>query len=263
MAFDPVSLIALGLQWVASNQAADAQTTAASDFKTGLEEAAKPKTVKDPTGQAVWNEEKQQYEIVPSAPMMGLFGANLNDAYRQRKMIEEYMLDPESAAQQRANKSIGFMTDKRNRLGQDLLGTLNRKGLLTSSFGADAVSDFDTGNALEDYSILESNRTGVQNEIDSYINRSNSAQRMMQGYGSIGQNLANIGTGMGSTAADAYNLGGTQLMNAQQAVGMAKPQMLYGLGQHMMGYANQDPYRQLAMQSEYTGKPTGYAGSVW
>ncbi len=263
MAFDPVSLIALGLQWVASNQAADAQTSAASDFKTGLEEAAKPKTVKDPTGQAVWNEEKQQYEIVPSAPMMGLFGANLNDAYRQRKMIEEYMLDPEAAAQERASKSIGFMADKRNRLGQSLLGTLKNKGLLTSSLGVDAISDFDTGNTLEDYNILEQDRIGVQRDIDSYINRSNNAQRMMQSYGSIGQNLANIGTGLASDASTAYNLGGTQLMNAQQAVGMAKPQMLYGLGQHMMGYSNQDPYRQLAMQSEYTGKPTGYTGSVW
>ena len=263
MAFDPVSLIALGLQWVASNQAADAQTSAASDFKTGLEEAAKPKTVLDPTGQAVWNEEKQQYEIVPSAPMMGLFSANLNDAYRQRKMIEEYMLDPEAAAQQRASKSIGFMADKRNKLGQDLLGTLNRKGLLTSSFGADAVSDFDTARAMEDYNILEQNRTGVQRDIDSYINRSNSAQRMMQGYGSIGQNLANIGSGLGSTAANAYQYGGSPLMSAQQSAGMAQAQLPYALGQHMMGYSNQDPYKQLAMQAQYTGKPTGYMGSVW
>jgi len=263
MAFDPVSLIALGLQWVASNQAADAQTSAASDFQSGLVEAAKPKTTIDPTGQAVWNEEKQQYEIMPSAPMMGLFSANLNDAYRQRALIEEYMKDPEAAAQARANKSIEFMADKRNKLGQSLLGTLNRKGLLTSSFGTDAISDFDTARALEDYNILEQNRTGVQRDIDSYINRSNNAQRMMQSYGSIGQNLANISRGLASDASNAYNLGGTQLMNAQQAVGMAKPQMLYGLGQHMMGYSNQDPYKQLALQAQYTGKPTGYVGSVW
>lgn len=260
---DPISLIALGLQWFGSNKAADAQTEAASDFNEGITEAAKPKTVIDPTGVAYWNDAKQQYEISPSAPMMGLFGANLQDAYRQRALIEDYMKDPEAAAQQRASKSIGFMTDKRNKLGQDLLGTLNRKGLLTSSFGADVISDFDTGNALEDYSILESNRAAVQNDIDSYINRSNNAQRMMQGYGSIGQNLANIGTGMGSRAADAYNLGGTQLMNARQSTGLAQAQLPYALGQHMMGYSNQDPYRQLAMQSEYTGKPTGYMGSVW
>jgi len=248
---DIATVIGLGLQLWGANQAADAQTESAQTFQTGIEEAAKPKTVYDPTGQAYWNDPEQRYEIMPSAPMMGLFSAQLNDAYRQRKMIEEYMLDPEAAAQQRASKSIGFMADKRNRLGQDLLGTLNRKGLLTSSFGADAVSDFDTGNALEDYSILESNRAAVQNEIDNYINRSNNAQRMMQSYGSIGQNLANIGTGMGSTAADAYNLGGTQLMNAQQAAGMAQAQLPYALGQHMMGYSNQDPYKQLALQDSY------------
>lgn len=260
---DIATVIGLGLQLWGANQAADAQVDAASDYKEGLIEAAKPKTAIDPTGQAVWNEAEQRYEIMPSQPMMGLFGAQLNDAYRQRKMIEEYMLDPEAAAQARANKSIGFMTDKRNKLGQDLLGTLNRDGLLTSSFGADAVSDFDTARSMEDYNILEQNRTGVQRDIDSYINRSNSAQRMMQSYGSIGQNLANIGRGLGSTAATAYQYGGSPLMSAQQSAGMAQAQLPYALGQHMMGYSNQDPYKQLAMQAQYTGKPTGYTGSVW
>jgi hypothetical protein len=253
-AIDPVSLIALGLQWFGSNQAADAQTEAASTYNEGLIEAAKPKSVYDPTGSAVWDEESQSYRIVPSQPMMGLLTANLNDAYRQRALIEDYMRDPESAAQARANKSIGFMAGKRNKLGQDLLGTLNRKGLLTSSFGADAISDFDTARALEDYNILEQNRTGVQSDITNYLNRSNSAQNLMKSYGSIGQNLANLGRGLGSDASTAYNLGGTALMNAQQSTGMAQAQLPYALGQHLMGYANQDPYKNVAAQYNY-GNP--------
>ena len=260
---DIATVIGLGLQLWGANQAADAQVDAASDYSSGLIEAAKPKTTIDPTAQAVWNEKEQRLEIMPSAPMMGLFSANLNDAYRQRKMIEEYMLDPEAAAQERASKSIGFMADKRNKLGQDLLGTLNRKGLLTSSFGADAISDFDTARAMEDYNILEANRTGVQRDIDSHINRSISAQNQLKSYGSIGQNLANISRGLASDASSAYQYGGSPLMSAQQSAGMAQAQLPYALGQHMMGYSNQDPYKQLAMQAQYTGKPTGYMGSVW
>ena len=260
---DIATVIGLGLQLWGANKAADAQTSSAADYKEGLIEAAKPKTAIDPTAQAVWNEKEQRLEIMPSAPMMGLFSANLNDAYRQRKMIEEYMLDPEAAAQERASKSIGFMADKRNKLGQDLLGTLNRKGLLTSSFGADAVSDFDTARAMEDYNILEQNRTGVQRDIDSYLNRSISAQNQLKSYGSIGQNLANISRGLASDASTAYQYGGSPLMSAQQNAGMARAQLPYAIGQHMMGYSNQDPYKQLALQAQYTGKPTGYMGSVW
>ena len=260
---DWATIIGIGLQLWSANNAADATTEAAETYSEGITEAAKPKSVYDPTASAIWDEATNSYVISPSDPMMGLFNANLNDAYRQRKLIEEYMLDPEAAAQERASKSIGFMADKRNKLGQDLLGTLNRKGLLTSSFGADAVSDFDTARAMEDYNILEQNRTGVQRDIDSYINRSNRAQSMMQGYGSIGQKLANIGSGLGSTAANAYQYGGSPLMSAQQSAGMAQAQLPYALGQHMMGYSNQDPYKQLAMQAQYTGKPTGYMGSVW
>ena len=242
-------IIGIGLQLWSANNAADATTEAAETYSQGITEAAKPKSVYDPTGSAVWDEATQSYVISPSAPMMGLFSANLNDAYRQRKMIEEYMLDPEVAAQERASKSIGFMADKRNKLGQDLLGTLNRDGLLTSSFGADAISDFDTARAMEDYNILEANRTGVQNDITNYINRSNKAQQMLQGYGSIGQNLANIGTGLGSNAYTAASQGGQGLMQAQAAAGMGYGQIPYSIGQNLMGYNKVDPYANLAIQS--------------
>lgn len=248
---DIATVIGLGLQLWGANQAADAQVDAASDYSSGLIEAAKPKTAIDPTAQAVWNEKEQRLEIMPSAPMMGLFGANLNDAYRQRKMIEEYMLDPEAAAQERASKSIGFMADKRNKLGQDLLGTLNRDGLLTSSFGADAISDFDTARSMEDYNILEANRTGVQSDITNYINRSNAAQNLMKGYGSIGQNLGNLGINLASNAANAYQQGGTAMMNANQAAGLGVAQIPYAIGQQLMNYNKVDPNKNLELQSKY------------
>ena len=257
-------IIGIGLQLWSANKAADATTEAAETYSQGITEAAKPKSAYDPTGSAIWDEATQSYIISPSAPMMGLFSANLNDAYRQRALIEDYMKDPEGAAQARASKSIGFMADKRNKLGQDLLGTLNRDGLLTSSFGADAISDFDTARAMEDYNILEANRTGVQNDITNYINRSNAAQNLMKSYGSIGQNLGNIGINLGSNAANAYQQGGTALMNANTQAGFAQAQPMWTIGQGLMNYNKVDPYKQLAAQSAYSRPgPQGYTGSVW
>ena len=248
---DWATVIGIGMQWLAADSAADATTEAAETYSEGITEAAKPKTAIDPTGVAYWNDPEQRYEIMPSAPMMGLFSANLNDAYRQRALIEDYMKDPEAAAQERASKSIGFMADKRNKLGQDLLGTLNRDGLLTSSFGADAISDFDTARAMEDYNILEANRTGVQSDITNYLNRSNSAQNLMKSYGSIGQNLGNIGINLASNAANAYQQGGTALMNANTQAGFGQAQPMWTIGQGLMNYNKVDPYKNLELQSKY------------
>ena len=244
-------IIGIGLQLWSANNAADATTEAAETYSEGITEAAKPKSVYDPTGSAIWDEATNSYVISPSDPMMGLFSANLNDAYRQRALIEDYMKDPEGAAQARASKSIGFMADKRNKLGQDLLGTLNRDGLLTSSFGADAISDFDTARSMEDYNILEANRTGVQSDITNYINRSNAAQNLMKGYGSIGQNLGNLGINLASNAANAYQQGGTAMMNANQAAGLGVAQIPYAIGQQLMNYNKVDPNKNLELQSKY------------
>ena len=76
----------------------------------------------------------------------------------------------------------------------------------------------------------------------------------MKSYGSIGQNLANLGRGLSSDASTAYKLGGTALMDARQSTGMAQAQLPYALGQHLMGYANQDPYKNVAAQYNY-GNP--------
>ena len=73
------AVIGTGLQLYGANQAADAQTEAAQTYATSVTEASKPKTVIDPTGSAVWDDRLQQYVLAPSQPMMGLFGANLQD----------------------------------------------------------------------------------------------------------------------------------------------------------------------------------------
>ncbi len=77
------ALIGTGLQYLGQKQAADASLDAASGYNTAVTDAAKPKSVYDPTASAILDEETQTYILAPSEPMIGLFGAHLHDAYRQ------------------------------------------------------------------------------------------------------------------------------------------------------------------------------------
>ena len=137
---DWASIIGIGLQFLGQKQASDASVGAASDYNAALIEAAKPKSVYDPTASAMWDEATQSYVLAPSAPMMGLFGANLQDAYRQRALIEDYMKDPESAAQARFAKTDAALAPFRAKEGEGLLGRLLQSGTAGSSLGAEQVA---------------------------------------------------------------------------------------------------------------------------
>jgi len=249
------AVIGTGLQLYGANQAADAQTEAAQTYATGVTEASKPKTVIDPTGSAVWDDRLQQYVLVPSQPMMGLFGANLQDIYRQRAMIEPYMRDPESAALTRMREIQAALEPTRSSVTEDLLGRLNRRGLLGSTIGAQATAELDRQRAVEDAALLQQARGGVQSDITNYLNRANAAQTSALNLGSIGQNLANIGINVGSQMGTAANLGGSQLMNAQQAAGYGMAQVPYSLGQQMFGYRPDTTQQNLEAQANYSYAP--------
>lgn len=259
---DWASIIGIGLQFLGQKQASDASVGAASDYNAALIEAAKPKSVYDPTASAIWDEATQSYVLAPSAPMMGLFGANLQDAYRQRALIEDYMKDPESAAQARFAKTDAALAPFRAKEGEGLLGRLIKQGTAGSSLGAEQVAAREAQNRLYDATRLEAERAGVQSDITNYINRSNMAAQNAATYGSIGQNLANLGMGLGSNAYTAAAQGGQGLMNAQAASGFGYGQIPYAIGQNLMGY-KKDPDVNLALQSNYLGRPSGYMGSVF
>ena len=259
---DWASIIGIGLQFLGQKQASDASVGAASDYNAALIEAAKPKSVYDPTASAMWDEATQSYVLAPSAPMMGLFGANLQDAYRQRALIEDYMKDPESAAQARFAKTDAALAPFRAKEGEGLLGRLLQSGTAGSSLGAEQVAAREAQNRLYDATRLEAERAGVQSDITNYINRSNMAAQNAATYGSIGQNLANLGMGLGSNAYTAAAQGGQGLMNAQAASGFGYGQIPYAIGQNLMGY-KKDPDVNLALQSNYLGRPSGYMGSVF
>lgn len=244
------TLIGAGLQLYAGNKAASAATGAASDYNTALIEAAKPKSVYDPTASAIWDEETQSYVLAPSQPMMGLFGANLQDAYRQRAMIEDYMSDPESAAQARFAKTDAALAPFRAKEGEGLLSRLLQRGTAGSSIGAEQVAARDMQNRLYDATRLDAERAGVQGDITNYINRSNMAAQNAERYGSMGQNLANIGMGLGSDAYTAAAQGGQGLMNAQTQQGFVQQGLPYAIGQQLMGY-KKDPMEDIKAQNKY------------
>jgi len=248
------TLIGAGLQLYAGNKAASAATSAASDYNTALIEAAKPKSVYDPTASAIWDEETQSYVLAPSQPMMGLFGANLQDAYRQRALIEDYMKDPESAARARFAKTDAALAPFRAKEGEGLLSRLLQSGTAGSSLGAEQVAAREAQNRLYDATRLEAERAGVQSDITNYINRSNMAAQNAERYGSIGQNLANIGMGLGSDAYTAASMGGQGLMSAQAQQGVVNAGIPYAIGQQLMGY-QKDPYKNVAAQANYSYAP--------
>ena len=253
------TIIGAGLQLYAGNKAASAATGAASDYNAALIEAAKPKSVYDPTASAIWDEETQSYILAPSEPMMGLMGANLGDAYRQRMMIEDYMSDPEAAAMARFAKTDAALAPYRQREGEGLLGRLIKSGTAGSSIGAEQVAAREMQNNLYDATRLDAERAGVQGDITNYINRSNMAAQNAVAYGSMGQNLANIGMGLGSNAYTAAAQGGQGLMNAQTDAGFGYGNTLTNLGRNMMGYTQKDPYQDIRDQDDFwTNRAAGY-----
>ena len=256
---DWASIIGIGLQFLGQKKASDAAVGSATDYNAALIEAAKPKNVFDPTASAIWDEETQSYVLAPSQPMMGLMGANLQDAYRQRAMIEDYMSDPESAAQARFAKTDAALAPFRQREGEGLLGRLIKSGTAGSSIGAEQVAAREMQNNLYDATRLDAERAGVQGDITNYINRSNMAAQNAATYGSMGQNLANIGMGLGSNAYTAAAQGGQGLMNAQTASGFGYGQIPYGIGQDLMGYTRKDPYQDIRDQDDFwTNRAAGY-----
>ena len=244
------TLIGAGLQLYAGNKTASAATDAAEGYNQAVIDAAKPKSVYDPTASAIWDEETQSYILAPSEPMMGLMGANLNDAYRQRAMIEGYMSDPESAAMARFAKTDAALAPYRAKEGEGLLSRLIKSGTAGSSIGAEQVAAREMRNNLYDATRLEAERSGVQADITNYINRSNSAAQNAERYGAMGQNLANIGMGLGSNAYAAAATGGTGLMNAQAQEGAVNAGIPYAIGQQFMGY-EKDPYEDILAQNKY------------
>ena len=247
------AVIGAGLQLYGANKASDAATSSADKFNQTVTEAAKPKNVVGPAGGVVWDEATQTFVIAPSNPLMGLMGANLEDVYRQRSLIEDYMVDPEAAARARFDKMTEAMMPYRERKGQGLLGQLIKSGTAGSTMGIAAVEEDELSNRLYDATRLEADRANVQSDITNYINRSNSAATNYLGLMSPTTDYTNISTGLANNAFSAANVGGTGLMNAYTQAGSDKAQFPYQLGTQMLGYRPDTSREDLEAQYNYAG----------
>lgn len=256
---DWASIIGIGLQFLGQKKASDAAVGSATDYNAALIEAAKPKNVVGPAGGVVWDEETQTFVIAPSNPLTGLMGANLEDVYRQRSLIEGYMKDPEAAAQARFAKTEAAMQPYRQRKGQGLLGQLIKNGTDRSTMGVAAMAEDELSNRLYDATRLDAERAGVQGDITNYINRSNQAASNYLGLMRPTNDYANLSTGLATNAYTAAAQGGQGLMNAQTASGFGYGQIPYGIGQDLMGYTKKDPYQDIRDQNDFwTNRAAGY-----
>jgi len=246
------AIIGAGLQLYGANQASDAATSSAEAFNETVTEAAKPKNVLGPAGGVVWDEATQTFVIAPSNPLMGLMGANLEDVYRQRSMIEGYMADPEAAARARFAKTQAAMQPYRERKGQGLLGQLIKDGTARSTIGVAAIEEDELSNRLYDATRLDAERAGVQSDITNYINRSNQAATNYLGLMNPTTDYTNISTGLAANAYNAANVGGTGLMNAYTQAGLDTAQFPYQLGTQMLGYRPDTSREDLEAQANYS-----------
>ena len=251
---DWASIIGIGLQFLGQKKASDAAVGSATDYNAALIEAAKPKNVVGPAGGVVWDEATQTFVIAPSNPLMGLMGANLEDVYRQRSMIEGYMSDPEAAAQARFAKTQDAMQPYRERKGQGLLGQLIKSGTAGSTMGIAAVEEDELSNRLYDATRLEADRANVQGDITNYINRSNAAEDNYYKAAQSAQELANIGTGIGSSAYTAAAEGGKGLMNVQAQNAADSSLFPFNLGTDLLSYRRQEAEDNLAKQSMFSSR---------
>jgi len=253
---DWTNIIGAGLQYLGSKKAAGAQTDAASQYNQAMIEASKPISVYDPMSSASYDDETKQYSLGLSPQQQGLFNAYLGDIYRQRALVEPYMRDPEAAARKRYAETTAAITPGREAATETLLSRLNKGGLLGSTVGAGMAAQVDTQRAVEDAQRMGLARSGVQSDITNYLNRANNARSGMLGIGALPQSLASIGTGLGSTYANAVATGGQPLMNAQAQQGLASGMFPYTLGTQLMGYDKQPPPR--ATYNAMQGRPTSY-----
>ena len=252
------AVIGAGLQLYGANKATDAATSSADKFNETVTEAAKPKNVVGPAGGVVWDEASQTFVIAPSAPLTGLMGANLEDVYRQRSLIEDYMVDPEAAARARFDKMTEAMLPYRQREGEGLLSRLIKSGTAGSSIGAEQVEQREMQNRLYDATRLDADRAGVQSDITNYINRSNQAATNYLGLMKPTTDYTNISTGLAANAYNAANVGGTGLLNAYTQAGSDKAQFPYQLGTRMLGYRPDNSREDLETQANWAAGPFDY-----
>jgi hypothetical protein len=179
----------------------DAVDQTAIDAQAGLDaalNAAKPYTVFDPLGSAVFNDETDEYTLGMNPLTTGMFTQGLQDVQRFREQAAPYMKDPEAAARQRYREDLAAVEPGLQDANQQMMSKLNTRGMMGSSIGAGIAAKQDRENAIKRSQMMSSARTGVQSDIDTYLARQQKARADAIALAESSKGLADIGSGIGS-----------------------------------------------------------------
>jgi hypothetical protein len=251
MAVNWGSLIGTGLELYGAKKGQEAQANAARDASNRAMEAARPKSVYGLMSQAYYDPETESYQMGLSPEAQGLMSQQMGDTQAFRNQRNKLMGDPEAVALRRARETISSLEPQRQDRYNKSLSNLYGRGLATSSMGSQAMSDLEALERAENIRTLQSSRGEVSGEIGALLNRENSARQGMMGLAALPQNLANIGTGIGSNLGTAAIAGMPSLNAAGKAEGNYLSNLYGNLGGRAQGLLSpNNEYDKLQSQEE-------------
>lgn len=223
------SIIAAGIGYLGSKKASKASQAAADRQAEALQEAAKPRSVYDPLGAAVYNPVTDSYELMTSPELAQLQQGLFYDAMRQRQEVEPYMTRGgfESEVSRRSIAEENLIKEATREALQDVQGKLLKKGTLGTTMGAGALAEVAKKGAEAGIAARTEQRRTLSSEITDALNRAQAARKGMLNIGSQPQSLANIGQGLSTAALDAARFGSDAQLQAAN----------YGIQAGMQPYA--------------------------
>lgn len=210
------SIIAAGIGYLGSKKASKASQAAADRQAEALQEAAKPRSVYDPLGAAVYNPVTDSYELMTSPELAQLQQGLFYDAMRQRQEVEPYMTRGgfESEVSRRSREEENLIKEATREALQDVQGKLLKRGTLGTTMGAGSLAEVARKGAEAGIAARQAQRGLLSGEITDALNRAQAARQGMVGVGQYPQSLATIGQGLSANALGAAQSASPMLQSA-------------------------------------------------
>ena len=232
MALDWGSIIGAGISYLGAKKQSDAATAAAQQQTEALTEAAKPRSVYDPLGAAIYDPITDTYQMQGSPQLQALQQGLFYDAMQQRANIQPYMSQAgfESEVARRSREEENLIKQATAEALGDVQGKLLKKGTLGTTMGSGALADVARAGAEARIKAKQQQRGLLSAEITDALNRAASARQGMIGIGSYPSGLAGIGQGMASSNLAALGTAAPSMLSAQNLAASAMAQPYYQLG---------------------------------
>lgn len=234
---DWTDVIGTGIKYYGGKKELEAKEEAAKQQTKALQEAAKPRSVYDPLGAAIYNPLTDSYEMTTSPQLAALQQGLFTDAMRQRQEVEPYMTRKgfESEVARRSRAEENLIKQATQEALQDVQGKLLKKGTLGTTMGAGALAEVAKRGAEAGISARQSQRGTLSAEIADALNRAQAARTGMLSIGKTPRALADIGQGMAGRSLEATMAGTPSQLAAQQLSASAMSQPYYQLANLFSG----------------------------